>query len=863
MTPPKLSLADAVVQWPAARSPGLMDRIRAQRELVKAKLPPGDWPTLELERYALGVGSQETFCYLMEFGTPDLGSIAGGAAHKHLIYKRSDTGAWWFNRRFDTVEEAWSQVRAGFVRAFDLAASGQVADVGVEPLNWAPALTAKAVCTYFPGLIVSVYSHAAKQHFSELLGGDSQVSAGAAGSAELLEQARSHPELADMDPDEISHFLYWWADPRESRRVVKIAPGPDAKYWDECRDGGFICVGWDEVPNLSDFDAKDEFRTRFNEAYHGTYGSEAKLSAKANELWTLRELEPGDLIIANRGQSHVLALGTVKDPGYEYLADRPEWRHAVRVDWDTSFEQDIDPIRSWGMATVAKVPFTVLHRIQGHRKPSSEQPPSGSPPEEEPMLQIPVEPLLEEIDDALGRKGQVILYGPPGTGKTYHSNRFAAWWLRKRQGRADATSVLADRAALAGADRDLTSSRVQRRTWWMVATPSEWAWEQLFKDGHVDYRYGRIRANYGTLRPGDLVVGYQANPDKRIVALGRVVEGLHEVGNELRVTLEPVARVPNGPGYDELTRDAVLSTSEAIRNRNQGTLFKLTVDEADYLLSLLAERNPGLPVFDADDGDVGHLTRVTFHPSYTYEDFVEGYKPVDTGSGALVLRLMDGVFKRVCRTAAARPDETFLLLIDEINRGNIPKIFGELITLLEQDKRGMAVILPQSREPFAVPPNVFVVGTMNTADRSIKLLDAALRRRFAFIELMPDPEVLRGGIVDGLDLEVFLEELNRRIAAVEGREKQIGHSYLLRSDGQPVGNAEELSRRFRHEILPLLQEYAYEDYAELEAYVGKGLVDAKELRLRASTLSDPALLVAALRDSFMGNGPEAETESVG
>ena len=159
-------------------------------------------------------------------------------------------------------------------------------------------------------------------------------------------------------------------------------------------------------------------------------------------------------------------------------------------------------------------------------------------------------------------------------------------------------------------------------------------------------------------------------------------------------------------------------------------------------------------------------------------------------------------------------------MIDEINRGNIPKIFGELITLLEMDKRGMTVVLPQSRETFAVPPNVFLLGTMNTADRSIKLLDAALRRRFAFIELMPDTTPLEGGKVGDLDLTVFLGALNSKIAATEGREKQIGHSFLLDGDGQPVATPEALSQRFRYEILPLLQEYAYEDYAELASYIG-------------------------------------------
>ena len=164
------------------------------------------------------------------------------------------------------------------------------------------------------------------------------------------------------------------------------------------------------------------------------------------------------------------------------------------------------------------------------------------------------------------------------------------------------------------------------------------------------------------------------------------------------------------------------------------------------------------------------------------------------------------------------------MLIDEINRANVAKVFGELITLLEMDKRGLLVTLPQSKESFCIPPNVYLLGTMNTADRSIKLLDAALRRRFAFIELMPDVELLRGAKVGTLALDDFLEELNRRIAKTEGREKQIGHSFLLEGD-EPITEPDEFARRFRQEILPLLQEYCYDDYSALASYIGAKLVE--------------------------------------
>jgi 5-methylcytosine-specific restriction protein B len=148
-----------------------------------------------------------------------------------------------------------------------------------------------------------------------------------------------------------------------------------------------------------------------------------------------------------------------------------------------------------------------------------------------------------------------------------------------------------------------------------------------------------------------------------------------------------------------------------------------------------------------------------------------------------------------------------------------------------------------------VPPNLRILGTMNTADRSIKLLDAAIRRRFAFIELLPDVTPLRGAVVGGLELDTFLQELNRRIVRTEGREKQIGQSYLL-DNGSPVADPELFAARFRREILPLLQEYAYDDYRELGEYLGKALVDAELQRLVPEAIDQPAALIAALVEEY-------------
>lgn len=236
-----------------------------------------------------------------------------------------------------------------------------------------------------------------------------------------------------------------------------------------------------------------------------------------------------------------------------------------------------------------------------------------------------------------------------------------------------------------------------------------------------------------------------------------------------------------------------------------------------------------------DDGahKSGRVRVCSFHPSYSYEDFIEGLRP-DVRNGSMHFVPQQGIFKRLCLDAAAAPHEKFYLIIDEINRGDIPRIFGELLTMLEKDKRGKVVLLPLTKEPFQVPKNVYLIGTMNTADRSIALLDTALRRRFGFIELMPDTEPLKNTLVGGIALDAWLGALNKSIREYIGREArnlQIGHAYLM-ENGEPLSDFATFARVVHEDILPLLEEYCYADYDRLEQIMGAGLIDAKAQMIR-------------------------------
>ena len=220
----------------------------------------------------------------------------------------------------------------------------------------------------------------------------------------------------------------------------------------------------------------------------------------------------------------------------------------------------------------------------------------------------------------------------------------------------------------------------------------------------------------------------------------------------------------------------------------------------------------------------GQIKFTTFHQSLSYEEFVEGIRPVvvdrfgnDTNLAhadtTVIYRPYNGVFKALCEKAAKSPNLNFIAIIDEINRGNISRIFGELITLIEDSKRGTSVILPYSQTEFSVPPNLYILGTMNTADRSIAMLDTALRRRFNFIEMMPRPSLL--GNCGGVDLCELLTALNERIEYYYDREHAIGHAYFMNTNGC-IKTLNELRDVFASRIIPLLQEYFFDDYEKIK-----------------------------------------------
>lgn len=273
-------------------------------------------------------------------------------------------------------------------------------------------------------------------------------------------------------------------------------------------------------------------------------------------------------------------------------------------------------------------------------------------------------------------------------------------------------------------------------------------------------------------------------------------------------------------------------------------------------------------LFDTKMKD-GQIVFTTFHQSMSYEDFIEGIKPIapDNEGDPVIYKTIPGIFRNLCVQASSaeapvtESDTTksdtekeeivrslsksdsqnkdlkpHVLIIDEINRGNVSQIFGELITLIEEDKRlnmaeGLEVTLPYSKDKFGVPPNLFIIGTMNTADRSVEALDAALRRRFSFVEMPPKSALIatdgilkeKKGILGSIDLPLMLDTINKRIEKLLDKDHQIGHSYFM-----TVSNLAQLKSAFQNKIIPLLQEYFFGDYGKIGLVLGKEFFEPVE-----------------------------------
>lgn len=411
--------------------------------------------------------------------------------------------------------------------------------------------------------------------------------------------------------------------------------------------------------------------------------------------------------------------------------------------------------------------------------------------------------------------------------------------------------------------------------WWLNANPKIWSFSN-FNVGDVQsytlYNEAgnkrRVFQNFLDAKVGDLLIGYEANPVKQIVALGRITA---EQDGKV-ILFEKTEGLANPIDYSVLKESPELEKMEFFQNPN-GSLFKLTGGEYDFILDIIREGNPikkensvekyskesflsdvyiqeekydrlvsvlkakkniilqGAPgvgkTFIAKrlayslmgEKDDERIESVQFHQNYSYEDFVMGYKPTETG-----FELRNGIFYRFCQKAANQAGKDFFFIIDEINRGNLSKIFGELLMLVEGSYRGEKITLAYNGLPFSVPENLYIIGMMNTADRSLAMIDYAMRRRFSFFEIEPgfDSEGF-SNYQKSLDSETFnelierIKDLNAEISRDKtlGKGFCIGHSYFC---GQDVCTDAWLKSVVDFDIIPMLSEYWFDDQQKLQRW---------------------------------------------
>lgn len=468
----------------------------------------------------------------------------------------------------------------------------------------------------------------------------------------------------------------------------------------------------------------------------------------------------------------------------------------------------------------------------------------------------------------------VLFYGKPAERNDLGSYK---WKLREEVMEA-LNRINLDNIALYSENPD---TNTEKQYWLLLGNPRMWSVTGLPIGGTRFYTVrsesGRLRQipeNFQDAKKGDIVFFYESTPVKQLVALGKVSRPSNGKTIEFEKTEQLVYPVPR----EDFANRPELQGMQYIK-RPQGSLFKVTTEEASILLDIIRDSNPVKALnkeraqeysredflsevfMESNDYDdlvkvllykkniilqgapgvgktfaakrlaysiLGKIDKesvdfVQFHQNYSYEDFLMGYKPTEDGG----FKLQSGIFYKFCIKAANNPDQKYFFIIDEINRGNLSKIFGELLMAIENDHRGEEITLAYTEKPFCVPDNIYIIGLMNTADRSLALMDYALRRRFSFKELKPAFETkafqeYQEGLNSPLLNKVIecIIKLNDDISKDDslGSGFCIGHSYFCNRDNVSLDWLKDV---IFYDILPTLSEYWFDDKTQFEKWEGK------------------------------------------
>jgi sporulation protein YlmC with PRC-barrel domain len=557
-------------------------------------------------------------------------------------------------------------------------------------------------------------------------------------------------------------------------RYWLYSPGENAEFWEEFYEKELMGLGWDYLGDLNQYSSKKEIELKLKEYEDVT-------SSKRNDATANFEFKEviaiGDIVIVKKGRSKLLGYGEVISD-YYYDEERKTFQKCRKVDWKKK------GIWETGFTLALKTLTDITNYPENGSQYSQYY---------EKLLGIINGDTLPGIPLEMQPLNQ-ILYGPPGTGKTYKLQHeyFEKYTVRE-------TSL---------SRKQYLENLISELTWWQVITVAM-----------IDLKNAKINDLY----------------EHELI---KIKEGLSK-SESIKQTLWGQLQTHTKMECENVRYKGRSEPMYFWKDKNTNwTVDEELVEEVYPEAFTILEKSKSYTA--NPDKKIKNYEFVTFHQSFSYEDFVEGIKPkLEEQDSDLSYEIKDGIFKKLCLRATADPENQYALFIDEINRGNVSSIFGELITLIEDDKRlgqpnALTLKLPYSKREFGVPENLHVIGTMNTADRSVEALDTALRRRFIFEEIMPLPYLLREKTFVGFNLEEVLQTINARIEALLDRDHTIGHSYFIKIDSN---DRAALLEAFENRIIPLLQEYFYHDYEKIALILGEGFIERKEGNVKFANFS--------------------------
>lgn len=618
---------------------------------------------------------------------------------------------------------------------------------------------------------------------------------------------------------------------KESRNYFKFAPGSQASEWERFHNENIIAIDFN-FDDLNKFESREEMNKEIGL-------KEDDKSNKTWNLWLFKTANIGDVVFATKGVNTCLGIGIIEG-SYFFDGIWDNFNHRRKVKWITD--------------KVYQYKSNTLKNYKNLFRPDTFSP------------TIVYEFILNEY---------VRLY--PELASIFAANN-----LKFTAEKIGTTPIVLE--PLVEID-EVNEETEPLNFWWLNANPKIWSisnhtegQRQTYTTHNEKGNKRRIYKYFEAAKEGDLIIGYESTPTKQIKAIYEVTKGIHNTANGEEIEFELVEKLEIPVHWNDLKNNAALQHCEVFIN-NQGSLFKLREEEYDIIREIIDNKNiitekllqsSNIKKYKfTDDSDkpfiseadflqtvallkrkkniilqgppgVGktfiarklayeimqeikdaNIEMVQFHQSYSYEDFIQGLRPTQKGG----FDLRDGIFYSFCQRALAHPDRPFFFIIDEINRGNLSKIFGELMMLIEADKREEKFALKltyaeDEEDRFYVPSNLYIIGTMNTADRSLAIVDYALRRRFAFITLQPDygnnfrsflaSKGLSAGMVEHICSAVTKVNSKIKEDINLGEGFQIGHSYFCTFTTNEDEN-KWWSEILSFELKPLLEEIWFDD----------------------------------------------------